>query len=613
MSVQDFIFRIGADVSEFEKSITEVEAELNRWKNTLKTASKEGIVEANRNIVALTDTIDRLKKQGLDKLPGASQKGAAALNSVGQVARDLPFGFIAIQNNLPIVIDQFGELIKSSNGIGGALKSIGSALIGPAGLTFAFGASIAVITSLIQKYGSLSNAITVLTTKNKFAAEAQLTYNKSFLEAGKSIGSEIAQINILVKTISDTRASREEQLAAYNKLKEIAPDVIRNLSAENALTDQGRRLIAAQAQTRIELLNLKVKERGINAVLDDLYQKELVANGKLVAAKKDLARATKAESDLTAKAAKDQERYDGELSNASNEVSIYEERVKEARAELNQIKQTQTNWTSSLEQSLSRINAIEKEVKDANDAYKAQEDLLKRLERQSIKTANQEQQDQDAVERQVRESNNRIANFKAKQLEKQAADNRAKGKKEAEKTAKEELAAYEKLAASQTGLGIFVDPKLNETFDKVAKETNLASGIRLIEDTFFSPLQNAFTNLLTNTEFTFKEFGNIIKQAIARLVSQIIATGIIQLIATILSGGFAAIPGGGGFAKGISTVFQKTIGSLGFIAPQKIANPSFSNVNGGNLGLTGAVNLTLRGSDLVGAMNRTNTTITRVG
>jgi len=46
---------------------------------------------------------------------------------------------------------------------------------------------------------------------------------------------------------------------------------------------------------------------------------------------------------------------------------------------------------------------------------------------------------------------------------------------------------------------------------------------------------------------------------------------------------------------------------------QRIAGPSFGGVGAGAFGLSGQVNVVLRGQDLVGALNRTNTTINRVG
>ena len=43
------------------------------------------------------------------------------------------------------------------------------------------------------------------------------------------------------------------------------------------------------------------------------------------------------------------------------------------------------------------------------------------------------------------------------------------------------------------------------------------------------------------------------------------------------------------------------------------AKVNFAGVQGGGMQMAGAVNLTLRGSDLVGSINRTNSTINRVG
>lgn len=621
MSVQDFIFRIGADVSEFEKSITEVEAELNRWKNTLKTASKEGIVEANKNIVLLTKSIEDLKKVGLDKLPSATANGTNALFSLSQVARDLPFGFIAIQNNLPLVIDQFSALAKSSGGVGGAFKSLGAALVGPAGISFAFGAAIAGVTALTQQYGSIGNAIKELFGINTQLSESQKAYNDQVAKTTANLTTEQAKVDILTKTLLDNKKPQSDRIAAYEELKRVAPNVVAGIRDENALTKEANLLIEQQAEQRKQLIRLKIQEAGINAALNSSAEQLAVKDRELTNAQEDkrtaylnLQKVQKNEAKLVGQT------LTNAIQAAFDEFKSSEKAVQDLEIATSNLRKEQDQYLAKLDPIVNQISQINKVTNDriqaVKDQIKAEDQAIKTSEKNAKKKktlTDQEIREQEQLERQIQESNNRIANFRAKELEKQAEKNRAVAKKEAERTAKEELIAFEKVQQSQTGEGIFIDSKLKQKLDESVKSANLAFGIQLIEDTFFGPLQNAFNDLLTNTEFTFKEFGNIVKQAIARLVSQIIATGIIQLIATILSGGFAAIPGGGGFAKGISSVFQKTIGSLGFIAPQKIANPSFSNVNGGNLGLTGAVNLTLRGSDLVGAMNRTNTTINRVG
>ena len=74
-----------------------------------------------------------------------------ALTNLSLVVQDLPFGFIGIQNNLPFVIKSFQDLSKETGGTANALKSLGSQLIGPGGLFFAFSAVTTGLTLLIGR------------------------------------------------------------------------------------------------------------------------------------------------------------------------------------------------------------------------------------------------------------------------------------------------------------------------------------------------------------------------------------------------------------------------------------------------------------------------------
>ena len=74
-------------------------------------------------------------------LGGSTVKGANsaafAMQNLGRVAQDAPFGFIGIQNNLNPLLESFARLKQESGSTGGALKALGSSLIGPAGLGIA--------------------------------------------------------------------------------------------------------------------------------------------------------------------------------------------------------------------------------------------------------------------------------------------------------------------------------------------------------------------------------------------------------------------------------------------------------------------------------------------
>jgi len=160
-----------------------------------------------------------------------------------------------------------------------------------------------------------------------------------------------------------------------------------------------------------------------------------------------------------------------------------------------------------------------------------------------------------------------------------------------------------------TGFGVS-----KEAFDQGVREINfnkLLSNFENVkgqlENVFFNPLTDLFSNFFETGKFAFADFGKAILKTISQIVAKIIATGIIQLIANILVPGGAAAAGvglkGGGFLK--------TIGSV--LGIGNVAAPSFSGVGAGAIGMSGSVNMVLRGSDLVGSINRTNSTINRVG
>jgi len=141
---------------------------------------------------------------------------------------------------------------------------------------------------------------------------------------------------------------------------------------------------------------------------------------------------------------------------------------------------------------------------------------------------------------------------------------------------------------------------------QILKEANLQAATDLFKSTFFSPVQDLFTDLLNGADGAFKAFAKAVLQAINQIVAKIIATGIISLLANIL------FPGAGGTGTLLSKVGKDILGALGF-ATERIGNPNFSGVGAGALNMAGAVNVVLRGQDLVGSLNRTNAQISRVG
>lgn len=665
---EDFIFRLGADVSSFTKSITEVEAELKSARAAVKGALGDDLIQANKYVEDLEQSLKNLKSVGvqvpgakdaatqLGKLPPAAQKAQNTLTGLSGVVRDLPFGFIAIQNNLPILADQFTALTKESGGVGGALKGLGGALIGPAGVAFAFGAVTSIVTGLIQEYGSLGEAINVILGITKPLTEAQKAYNKASFEASANVAAEEAKVAILTKRLLDSKAPQADRLAAYGELKKVAPDVVAGIKDENALTDASNILIAANSKLRAESVRLKVQEAGITAALTTNETKIAELRAKLVKAD-----AKYVESAKALNTAKQQAIITGFSSVTAEEAAL-----KAFNNSANAVSQLQAQISVLTGESQTYLNQLDPVVLGLS---KINEETRKQIE--GLKEANKETKQGESDSKKRAEALLR----EAKALEKKtAAERQARSlrvpfevsviiadieKQDFGKLYKEKIIKKFKDAQKEIAVGGITIPANLPIIDtnkikqqlidiqnatearkkEILKQANLQAAADLFKSSFFDPVQNLFSDLLNGADGAFKAFAKAVLQAINQIVAKIIATGIISLLANLISGGTVglgkAVIGdvigalgfikketiGGGRDAGIdlSSISVNIQGAINNIAQglqgviNSIPSPNLGGITQSGMQMSGAVNVVLRGQDLVGALNRTNAQINRVG
>jgi hypothetical protein len=590
MSSSPFVFEIGADITKFTKSISEVDAELKVLRNSLKTQTGAAIVETNKQIKQLENSLVDLKKVGLDKLPKGAGDGANALFSLNQVARDLPFGFVAIQNNLPQVIDSFTQLSKQSGGVKNAFKSLGSALAGPAGLSFAFGAAIAGITGLVQSYGSLGAAVTDIFGLQVKERDLQNSLNSAFAVSNGEIAGEVANMKSLSSILISTNSTLEQRNGAYAQLNKEYPGILFGISKEEIATgkvndeiakriklfalqlelegkaDSIRELISKSAKEQLEL-GAKLKTGGFFDVLG-LQLKGFFQTGDagvtgVLSAVGNTFQKTNAEAEFFNKSLT---KVNQELVVVNAEVDKLVKGQKESEAATKSAATANENWAKKSAESFYKYNG------EAIDAEKAFSSFV-------IGTTN---------------------------LQVKSIDKLIEAKKKNRKEDKS-LAT----AIAPTTISGNVQLKINQEFiDAQGIAAQFAQAKQSIDEVFFNPIAQSFENFINTGKFTFDEFAKNIKANIAKIVAQIAATKIIELLGSIFAGpiagsvfGSAASAGGGGLLKSIG-------GLLGFGG---VASPSFDGLGGGTMGMTGSVNLVLRGTDLVGSINRTNSQISRVG
>ena len=548
-----------------------------------------------------------------------SKKSRTALTSLSLVAQDLPFGFIGIQNNLPGVISSFGELTREAGGVTGALKQLGASLIGPAGLFLAFSVVTSVVTVLTMKYGSLGAAIDALFTKQtKFnesivrAGESFKEYNKAILtnneisgQASASQSGQALSARALLSTVLDLTKTEAERKNALERLKKLDEERFKNFDIEkekiNGLEE------AVSAYTRA-LVAQSVASKFVDQVSNTSVELEKQRNA--------LAELFNQLDDLEKK-----------YPNLSSEAKKYSDELIASQGRLGaglvQPGKGVLDYIATFKKISEQEGVIQGVVKQLEDLNKATITAVK----SASQLASPFKQVEEKVKKPKKEKEldleelSRKARYAALKLQEQADKNRLKYLEDQlkleEKITKETFAQADKdMKADAEAFSKVSFKKLSE-FTKPLDELQKSFEATKIflQDIFFNPLQDLFQNFLDTGKFTFKEFGKVVLDNLKRIVAQIAAQQVIQLLAQVLN------PMGALASTGVLTNPAANAGkgqkgilsALSNIFLGRVANPNFGGVGGGQMGMSGSVNLVLRGTDLVGSINRTNAQISRVG
>ena len=213
---------IGAEVSGALQGLQKVEAA------TVKAGATINKLPAAVN--SATQAIAKIK-------PGSNEASQSFIN-LSRVAQDAPYGFLGIANNINPLLESFQRLKTSTGTTGGALKALGSSLVGGGGL----GLAVGVVSSLLVVFGDK------LFGSSKKAKEANEEYerlNKVIKEVSRSAAEvsaagaastvdERARVSILANAVRDQTKSYNERNNALNQLKEINKNYFGDLTLETA-------------------------------------------------------------------------------------------------------------------------------------------------------------------------------------------------------------------------------------------------------------------------------------------------------------------------------------------------------------------------------------------
>jgi len=281
--------QIGADKSDFDKKIKEVEYDVKQLAKEKQAQIKLGldtreitaqIKDAKKSLMDLRNTAkDAGTSFSKDFAPKVAT-GGNALMQFSRIAQDAPFGIMGIGNNITATVEAFGHLKNSTGSTGSALKAMASSIMGSGGILLGVSLLTTGLTYLAQSGLSIGDVLDMVT--GKFDSQKK-ALNELNIEAAKTAGTEIASMKALVSVSQDETLSREKRLLAVKKLQDEYPAYFGNLSREKilngdvsiAVDDVSRALIARARASAIagklgELAGkrLELEEKREQAILD---------------------------------------------------------------------------------------------------------------------------------------------------------------------------------------------------------------------------------------------------------------------------------------------------------------------------------------------------------
>lgn len=668
--------------------------ELNQQKILLDPGTSAAeIAKLNKQIDELSKKRDNLNNLGvafknlpkpINEANQSIKRTTTALTSLTLVVQDLPFGFIAIQNNLPNLIQQFGLLKKDSGGTLNAFKELGKSLVGPAGLFLAFSAVTAGITILIQKYGSLGNAINSILSGNQKLGQELSKINKEYKDYIENTGNvelkiaqlensqagQIETIQILTKKVTDLSLSESQRSNALDQLKKIDKDYYGSFTTSakdsDGLKDATDRLTKS--------LILQAKAKGLSDFITDIT-KQLFA---LEFQQKKIAPGFSEISDGIEKSSK-QIKSAGQFGATGvpglpNILALF--RLKETRDQLSEgdqaiedetiklqstkklLEETLDGITNllqpdagkkesplkilpedldaayNLEKIIQKLESYGNVLLDTNKPLKERKNALKEIlaiDNEYFKSLGLGESEQLSNKESIEEFIRTLqAKIKWQEFDNRAAQLNAEFAKVNRKAQDDLTESYEAQIDPITKLTMANDQFGNSTA-RIAQNRYLSFGTlqydinkyrtsvenlgQVYNSTFeglkkknqeifesvkgflYQPIENLFDVILTKGEKSWKQFGDAVIATLKRIAAQLIATGIAKGIANLL-------------APGLGSISTDALGAFLDASP---FSANFGGLQGGGMAMTGQVNLTLRGADLVGSLNRTNTIINRVG
>jgi hypothetical protein len=347
--------QIGADITDFEKKIKEVEfdikelskVKLDRLKLGLDTSEINAqIKDAKANLNSLKTTVKDTGNVIGGQFTKQVGNGGNTLMQFSRIAQDAPFGIMGIGNNITATAESFSYLKQQTGSTGGALKALASSIAGTGGILLGVSLLTTGLTLLSQSGLTVGDIFDKITGNfNEFGASIK----KAREEGAEMAGKEIESLRALIAVAQNENISKHQRLIAVDKLQKQFPAYYGNLSAEKIMYgDLTRETNAATKALLARAIAEKLSDKAAS-----VFSERLKANGRYIELKQEL---EKFDEDIAKKQAQ-AEKEKGKFLGITNDIirkqqagraSILEG-IKEERQNIINLTKAYDNYTNIID------------------------------------------------------------------------------------------------------------------------------------------------------------------------------------------------------------------------------------------------------------------------
>lgn len=247
---------VSLSAAEWDKRARELNIQTNYTRRAYSDMGTSAVQAARK--VEQTAVQVQEASNAMRSMSKISSSATNSLFALGGIVQDAPYGFRAIANNITFFTQEMAYSAKAAGGFGAAIKAIGSAFLGPAGIIFA----ISGIVSLLDVFFSSSSKAA---TGADDAADGIKTLSDAMLDGAKNAQSELVKLNLLYSAATNTAKSTSERAAAVAELQSKYPSYLGNISKETILAGRAGDAYDKLKDKILETARARAAEKGIEA------------------------------------------------------------------------------------------------------------------------------------------------------------------------------------------------------------------------------------------------------------------------------------------------------------------------------------------------------------